>query len=59
MDKNLHRNFLWHLRYTESLLDASRDGNITEESAKALALGIEQTEFILTDILKGGGSSCL
>ena len=24
------------------------------QSAKALALGIEQTEFILTDILKGG-----
>lgn len=54
MDKNLHRNFLWHLRYIESLLDASRDGKISEEIAKALSLGIEQTEIILTDILKGG-----
>ena len=59
MDKNLYRHFLWHLRYTESLLEANLDGNISEENAKALALGMEQNEIILTSILKTGGGSCL
>ena len=56
MDKNLYRHFLWHLRYIESLLDANLDGNISEENAKALALGIEQNEVILTSILKTGAA---
>lgn len=59
MNLNLYRQFLWHLLYTESLLEANLDSNVDEENVKALATSVAQKEGILTNILKTGGSSCL
>lgn len=56
MHKNLHRQFLWHLRYVESLLDATLDVDVAEENLKALAFHTSQLEKVLTDAIstKGG-----
>lgn len=53
MDKNLHRQFIWHLRYIESLFDVIN--NIDEKKLYELALHIAQIEKVSIDSLSHGG----
>lgn len=58
MHKDLYRQFIWHLRYVESLLDATLDVDVAEENLKALAFHTSQLEKVLADALpQGGGGS--
>lgn len=63
MDKTLYREFIWHLRYSESLFDAMRNINVDEKFLNELALHIAQIEKISVNSLpQGGGAvhmSCL
>ena len=58
MNKDLQRQFIWHLRYIESLFDATLDVDVAEENLKTLAFHTSQLEKSLSNALstRGGGS---
>lgn len=37
MNKNVNREFIWHLRYQESLINALLDVNLDEKALNVLA----------------------
>ena len=55
MNKTLYREFIWHLRYSESLFDVMRNINVDEKFLNELALHIAQIEKISVNSLPQRG----
>lgn len=59
MNKNLNREFIWHLLYQESLINAALDTDIDEKNLKALMFHTTKFEKILTGALSHRERKCV